>query len=66
MILNSDDHISLDQQNRRGQRFLQEILNNKNEQIEETKWTLLVIMNLEWREKINLVRNYYEADMKDN
>lgn len=40
MILNSDDHISLDQQNRRGQRFLQEILNNKNEQIEVTKWTV--------------------------
>ena len=59
MILNSDDHISLDQQNRRGQRFLQEILNNKNEQIEVTKWTV------NW-ENINLVRNYYEADMKDN
>ena len=37
MILNSDDHISHDQKNRREQRFLQEILDNKNEQIEETK-----------------------------
>ena len=40
MILNSDDHISHDQKNRREQRFLQEILDNKNEQIEETKWTV--------------------------